>query len=89
MRWLVLTLAMFVPFRAAAQEKTLPGTKPLSWEEEDLSGRLMDAAHAFVERKIGDAANKRKQFWKYDLASREAAGRPEWIGIDNGGENGA
>ncbi|MBP89855.1 MAG: hypothetical protein CMJ64_24640 [Planctomycetaceae bacterium] len=50
----------------------LPNTKPLEWEEADLSERMMDAAHAFVERKIGDASAKRKAFWQYDFSSRDA-----------------
>jgi dienelactone hydrolase len=58
--------------RAIDEVITLPGTQPLRWEEADLSGRLMDAAHAFVERKIAEAASKRHEFWRYDLSSREA-----------------
>lgn len=57
---------------SSAEAETLPGTKPLAWKEADLSARLMDAAHAFVERKIGEAAPKRKQHWKYDSSSRQA-----------------
>jgi dienelactone hydrolase len=51
---------------------SLPGTLPLEWEEADLSDRLMDTAHAFVERKIADAAAKRHEFWKCDFSSRAA-----------------
>lgn len=50
----------------------LSGTQPLAWEEADLSERLMDAAHAFVERKISDAASKRHEYWHYDFTSRAA-----------------
>ncbi len=35
--------------------QTLPGTSPIEWDEADLSERLMDGAHAFVERKIAEA----------------------------------
>jgi dienelactone hydrolase len=58
--------------RANDEVITLPGTQPLAWEEADLSERLMDAAHAFVERKIVDAASKRHELWHYDLSTREA-----------------
>jgi dienelactone hydrolase len=60
---------------AAADPATpdlLPGTKPLAWPEEDLSSRLMDGAHQFVERQIAEAARGRSQYWKIDAASREA-----------------
>ncbi len=33
----------------------LPGTSPLTWDDEDLSIRLMDSAHAFVEGEIEKA----------------------------------
>jgi dienelactone hydrolase len=55
-----------------ADESQFPGTEPLTWQEADLSVRLMDAAHAFVERKITDAAAKRHEFWQYDFSSRQA-----------------
>jgi dienelactone hydrolase len=69
--WAVAGLMLFSGVGAAA-EPELSGTKPLEWREEDLSERLMEAAHAFVERKIGDAIAKRKTFWTYDFSSREA-----------------
>jgi len=52
--------------------ETLPGTESLQWPEEDFSERLMDGAHAFVERKIAEAASQRPRFWKYDPSSVEA-----------------
>ncbi|MEO8497605.1 MAG: hypothetical protein ABI614_21265, partial [Planctomycetota bacterium] len=60
------------PARAEDAVGHLAGTQPLLWEEADLSPRMMDAAHAFVERKIADAAGKRHEFWRYDLSSPEA-----------------
>ena len=33
----------------------LPQTRPLEWAEADLSARLMDGAHQFVERKIAES----------------------------------
>ena len=64
-----------VAFSAAADSPTpdvLPGTKPLDWPEEDLSWRMMDGAHRFVERKIAEAARRRGQYWPIDATSREA-----------------
>lgn len=56
----------------ARANEPLPGTKLLGWKEEDLSGRLMNAAHAFVEKKIAETTAKREQYWKYDSSSRDA-----------------
>lgn len=68
---LMVTLA--APYsRAEDGAAILPGTQPLTWEEADLSERLMDAAHTFVERKIADTARSRQEFWRYDLSSRDA-----------------
>ncbi len=63
-----------VPLAAAesARSELLPGTRALDWPEEDLSSRLMDGAHQFVERKIAEAARRRSQYWKFDATSREA-----------------
>jgi dienelactone hydrolase len=47
----------------------LPGTASLDWPEEDLSTRMMDGAHQFVERKIAEAASARKDFWTVNAAS--------------------
>ena len=50
----------------------LPGTRALDWPDEDLSSRMMDGAHQFVERKISEAARDRGRWWKYDASSRQA-----------------
>lgn len=60
---------------AFAADPTLPGTRPLDWKEADLSARLMDGAHRFVERKIAEAPRKRAAFWSRDLTSLEAHAR--------------
>jgi len=49
----------------------LPGTQPLDWQG-DLSERMMDGAHRFVERTIGESIEKRQRHWKRDLSSRQA-----------------
>ncbi len=64
-----LIVCSLAPLAAA---ESLPGTKALDWPEEDLSARLMDGAHQFVERKIAEAGGARSQYWKRDAASREA-----------------
>lgn len=56
----------------AQSPEVLPGTQPLEWEEADLSGRLMDGAHRFVERKIDEAPSTRAGLWKRDFSSAEA-----------------
>ncbi len=56
----------------AQSAEPLPGTAPLDWPEEDLSGRMMDGAHRFVEQQIAAAAKNRFRFWKFN-ASNETA----------------
>lgn len=57
---------------AADPPQTLPETRSLDWPENDLSARLMDGAHRFVERQIAETAGKRGQFWKRDFSSSAA-----------------
>ena len=52
--------------------ESLPETTRLTWEEADLSARLLDGAHRFVERKIAESASNRTQFWARDYSSPEA-----------------
>ncbi|HZJ14612.1 MAG TPA: hypothetical protein VFD27_06155, partial [Chthoniobacteraceae bacterium] len=66
-----LTLALCLPATAARAE-SLPGTATLDWLEADLSMRLMDGAHRFVERKIAEAPAKRATLWARDFSSAEA-----------------
>jgi dienelactone hydrolase len=69
------TLALAVLCLAAAvsgrTQQPLPGTPPLSWDG-DLSMRLMEGAHRFVERKIDEAPLRRQKFWNRDRSSPEA-----------------
>jgi len=64
--------ALHLPPLSAESNETLPGTKLLAWEEEDLSTRMMDGAHTFVERKIAESITKREQYWHRDFASPDA-----------------
>lgn len=63
----ILCLMVLLPLafsRVLAEDPAvLPDAASLAWEEADLSGRLMDGAHAFVERKIGEARGKRAARW--------------------------
>jgi dienelactone hydrolase len=58
-----------------ANAEELPGTAPLEWPEEDLSARLMDGAHRFVEQQIANSEQSRGQRWHYDFSSRDAYSR--------------
>ena len=49
-------LALAAPVAAA---EALPGTQPLTWDG-DLSVRMMDGAHRFVERKIAESVKGRR-----------------------------
>jgi dienelactone hydrolase len=60
---------LFIGMARAAD--TLPGTAAIPWPEPDLSARLMDGAHVFVERKIGEARDKRARHWNHDFTSPE------------------
>ncbi len=57
---------------SATQAPSLPKTATLDWLEEDLSGRMMDGAHRFVERQIAEAQARSTRFWKYDRSSASA-----------------
>src|SRR3954451_24328104 len=49
----------------------LPGTRPLT-EGGDLSERMLDGLHRFVERKVDGSVGGRASLWKRDPSSREA-----------------
>lgn len=71
-RYAASALACCVALRGAAAPPVLEGTAPLAWPEADLSARMMDGAHAFVERKIADAGATRGRSWPRDLANADA-----------------
>jgi hypothetical protein len=50
----------------------LAQTTALEWPEEDLSGRMMDGAHRFVERQIDETQARSERFWRYDRSSPAA-----------------
>lgn len=45
-----------------AEPDTLPGTALLDWTEDDPSVRIMDGAHAFIEKKIAEMAARLPAF---------------------------
>ena len=53
----------------------LPQTAPLEWPEEDLSGRMMDGAHRFVEDQIARTLARLERFWTYDRSSPAACNK--------------
>lgn len=61
-----------LPAAVAGLDEILPQTQRLEWRESDLSGRLMEGAHRFVERKIAEAPGKRSAFWARDYSSLDA-----------------
>jgi dienelactone hydrolase len=70
---MALTLAAqgFSRSATVTQTHTLPETQPLTWEG-DLSEKMMDGAHQYVERKIAESIETRQKYWKRDLSSRAA-----------------
>jgi len=75
-RELLQTVGISIASQALASPSTpgLPGTQTLDWEG-DLSERMMDGAHRFIERKIGESTAQRSNYWKRDLASPTAYGK--------------
>jgi len=49
----------------------LPGTKLLTWEG-DLSVKMLDGAHKFIESKIDGSVSDRSKLWNRDLSSPAA-----------------
>lgn len=49
----------------------MPGTKPLS-PEEDRSIKILEGAHTFIEAKIKAAPANRAKYWNRDVSSKEA-----------------
>jgi dienelactone hydrolase len=68
--WLVLVL--LGPATGLADEvPRLPDTGALTWEG-DLSAKMMDGLHGFIEDKIARSVEKRSRFWGRDASSPEA-----------------
>lgn len=63
---------LMLGFLNAGTPDALSELPPLPWEEADLSTRLMDGAHQFVERKMAESLIQREAFWNRDFSSTEA-----------------
>ena len=48
-----------------------PGTIRLTWEG-DLSSKMLDGAHKFIEEKINEAISNRSKLWQRDFTSTQA-----------------
>ena len=68
-------LAVLAASVFAGTPETLLQTAPVPWPEADLSTRLMDGAHQFVERVIAESEGKRAAHWQRDFSSHEAYAR--------------
>ncbi|HBB73766.1 MAG TPA: hypothetical protein DC048_04860, partial [Planctomycetaceae bacterium] len=55
-----------------AHGEQLPGTARIDWPEADLSQRLMDGAHRFIDRKIAESEAQRGRAWSRDFSTPEA-----------------
>lgn len=67
-----LLLSFFILSSAhSAPQEQLPETKPLTWQG-DLSARMLDGCHRYIDRKIAASIETRQQFWQRDASSREA-----------------
>lgn len=60
-----------VNFPYKEMPEVLPGTKPLIWDG-DLSVRMLDGAHKFIEEKINESIGNRLKSWNRDFSSKEA-----------------
>lgn len=66
-----VTILYFVAAAGAAEIQVLPGTQPLTWDD-NLADRMMDGLHRFVEKKITASVNHRAKHWQRDLTSAAA-----------------
>lgn len=53
---------------ADRQPAALPGTRLLDWTD-DLSVRIVDEAHQFLDRKTAESVHARQKLWKRDFSS--------------------
>lgn len=74
--------------------EVLPGTRPLTWKD-DISAKMLDGAHQFIDEKIAASLASRPTLWNRDFASREAYERSvepnrkrfrKYIGIEDKSE---
>jgi dienelactone hydrolase len=69
---LVVTLGLICGGLPAARgQQTLPDTQLLDWTD-DISVRIVDEAHRYLDRKLAESVPLRGKYWKLDFASPEA-----------------
>src|SRR5438094_8697457 len=69
---LALVLLLPWPTLARSDEMTrLPNTEPLTWQG-DLSEKMMDGLHRYIERQIEGSVAIRLKYWKRDVSSPAA-----------------
>src|SRR5262245_41749031 len=56
--------SMWLSVNSLAAPPALADTKPLDWQEADLSTRMMDGLHRYIERKIESAPDVRQRHWQ-------------------------
>jgi hypothetical protein len=56
---------------APPQEETLLGTQPLT-EAGDLSDKMMEGLHQYIDRRLGESVQARAAHWKRDASSGTA-----------------
>ncbi len=84
--WATIALLQSLPEKQPAEIVTLAGTKPLDWPEADLSQRLMDTAHTFIETQIEKANAARKSVrgdTKDAAARRQELAEQSWVWLKN------
>lgn len=71
--YLILLLLILIssPVFAQSSEKTLQGTQPLK-EDGDLSIKMVDGLHAFLDRALSESTARRQQHWNRDYSSAGA-----------------
>ncbi len=68
---MITRVSVLLLLSLAGRAQPLSGTAPLEFDGE-LDVRLMDGAHAFVERRIEASRAERARFWRRDFRSRAA-----------------
>ena len=71
----VLFLAVLAPQAPSGDE--LPGTRRLEGPE-DLSAKMMEGLHRFVERKIDESVASRQKLWSRDFSSPASYAKSTW-----------
>ena len=64
------TTCLFIVGNTCAEE-TLPGTKPLGWDD-DITSRLVEDADRFLLSELQQSITNRAKHWQRDLSSPEA-----------------